>query len=117
MLHPEPGVNLQLAVIKRDWNVEDDFPVGIAQDLPEPLVQIQLAGCQVKTCSLFLPGINFLLDSYGIHHDLRRLCFRLGIGQRREGRGGAGAEPLEYKQALHSDASSERPMYTGRRAD
>ena len=44
MLHPEASEDFQVAVVHGDRNVKYNFASGIAQDLPETLVQVELIG-------------------------------------------------------------------------
>ena len=74
MLHTESGKNFQLPTVHHDWNVNDDFAVGISKNLPDPIVQVELLCGEIKASSLRLPGINFLFQGNSLHrNDLRRL--------------------------------------------
>src|SRR6185437_13470230 len=67
MMHAEPGEDLDAAVIHGNWKVNDEFAGGIAKNLPEPLVEVELTGGEVEAGSLRFPWIDLLIKSYGRH--------------------------------------------------
>src|SRR6185312_6365663 len=73
VLHPETGEDFEPAIVHHDWNVQDDLPGGVAEDLHYPFIQVQLMRGKVETGGLRLPGIDFLFQGNGLqsHGDLR----------------------------------------------
>ena len=57
VLHAEAGEDLEGAVVHGNRDVKDDFAVGIAQDLPEAFIEVELLGGDVETRGLRLPGL------------------------------------------------------------
>ena len=55
------------AVIHADGNVHDEFAGGIAENLPDTLIQIELLCCKVEPSGLGFPGIGLLLEGKGLH--------------------------------------------------
>ena len=47
--------------------MDDDFAGGIAEDLPDALIQVEFLGGEVEAGGLRLPGIGFLLEGEGLH--------------------------------------------------
>ena len=71
VLHPVSGKHFQAAVVHGHGDVHDDLAGGVAQDLPQTLVEVQLAGGQVKPRRLRFPGIGLLLQRDRAHGRLR----------------------------------------------
>src|SRR5919108_5732385 len=67
MLHSKAGEHLQAAIIHRNWNVEDEFPIRVSQHLPQPFVQVKFLSCEIEAGGLRLPGINFLFQRNSLH--------------------------------------------------
>jgi hypothetical protein len=44
--------------------MNNDFSVGIAEEFPQALIQVELACCQIETGGLGFPGIDLLLKRH-----------------------------------------------------
>ena len=62
VLHAKSGEDLEVPVIHVDGDVDREFAVGIAQNPPQAVVEIELLGSQVKARPLRLPRIAFFVD-------------------------------------------------------
>ena len=68
VLHPEAGEDLDASVVHHHRDVHDHFACRVAQHLPQPFIQVKFLCSKVKSSSLGFPGINFLLERYGLHN-------------------------------------------------
>ena len=76
VLHAEAGEDFEVAVIHLHRDVDREFAVGIAQNPPQALVEIELLGSQVKAGPLRLPRIAFFVDVRGRRHRRHRSGLR-----------------------------------------
>jgi hypothetical protein len=89
VLHPEAGEHFEMAIVHLDRNVQDDFPRGIAQDLPQTLVEVELMGGQIEAGRLRFPGVGLLLQGDALHEKSPRTwrakparrCFSIGTNR------------------------------------
>src|SRR6202008_564233 len=66
-LDADAGKDFEMAVIHLNGNMQDDFPGGIAQDLPQTLIKVELVGGQIESGRLRFPRVGFLLDGNAFH--------------------------------------------------
>src|SRR5262249_43246240 len=67
VLHAEAGEDLNRSVVHRHRDMNDDFAVGISEDLPQTLVQVELLRSKIEASRLGFPGIQLLFQRYSFH--------------------------------------------------
>jgi hypothetical protein len=77
MLNTKSGEDFELSVVHRDWDVNNQFAIGVTKDLPKAFIEVQLLRGEVEARGLRLPGIDLLLERNGRHKisELGHICF------------------------------------------
>ena len=76
MLDAISGEDFEMAVIHLDGNVDGEFAVGIAENAPQAVVEIEFLGREVKARALRIPGIGFFIDVRRGTHRGHRVVLR-----------------------------------------
>ena len=61
------GEDFDRAVVHADGDVNDDFAGGIAEDLPDALIEVEFCGGEVESSGLGFPGVCLLLEGESLH--------------------------------------------------
>ena len=69
------GEDFDGAVIHSDGDMNDDFAGGVAEDLPNALIEVEFLCGEVESSGLGFPGISLLLESEGLHFVILFLCY------------------------------------------
>ncbi len=100
MLHAKASKDFEMAVVHLDGNVHDNLAVGIAQNPPQALIEVEFLSSQVEAGALRLPRVGLFIHVRGggdrCHKNILRNDGRSMLGRRRTipGRGRANAPSI-----------------------
>src|SRR5256885_1214219 len=67
VLHPEASERFQTSVVELNRDVDDDLAAGLAENLPQSVIELELLRGQIGASDLRLPRIHFF-QICGWHH-------------------------------------------------
>ena len=68
------GEDFDGAVVHGDGDVDDDFAGGIAEDLPDALIEVEFFCGKVESSGLGFPGVCLLLEGESLHFMFPFFC-------------------------------------------
>ncbi len=68
------GEDFDGAVVHADGDVDDEFAGGLAEDLPDALIEVEFFCCEVESSGLGFPGICLLLEGESLHFVFPFFC-------------------------------------------
>src|SRR5439155_9761683 len=67
MLHAKSGEDLELAIVHRDRDMNNELAVRILQNFPQAFIEIEFLSGEVEARRLRLPGIDLLFEGNSFH--------------------------------------------------